>query len=201
MMLRRIEFFALACCCLAAASAHAERGDRDKPINLEAGKVYIDDAHQTSTFTGDVVLTQGTIAIRGDQIVVVQTKEGFKHGTATGNLASFRQKREGVDEYVEGYGERIEYDTGTGIMDIVGRAHVKRGQDDVRGEHIIYNTRTEVFQVTGGAAAQALGRPQGRPPRVTVTIQPKGPAASAPSPSESLHIRPETELTKPEEKR
>ena len=48
--------------------------------------------------------------IRGDRMEVRQDKEGFKHGTTWGNLAYFRQKREGFDEYIEGWAERVEYD-------------------------------------------------------------------------------------------
>ncbi len=149
-----ISFLALLCMLLLSASARADRDDRNRPIYLEADRVEIDDAKQMSVFAGHVVLTQGTLAIRGDQIVVVQDKQGFKHGTATGNPASFRQKREGRDDYVEGYGERIEYDTRTEILDIYGHGHVKRGQDDVRGDHITYNAKTESFQVSTVPEAQ-----------------------------------------------
>ena len=39
--------------------------------------------------------------------------DGYQYGVATaqpGKLATFRQKRDGVDEYIEGEAERIEYD-------------------------------------------------------------------------------------------
>ncbi len=179
---------------LLSTSASADRDDRSRPIYLEAAHVEIDDAKQMSVFTGNVVLTQGTMVMRGEQIVVVQDKEGFKHGTATGNLASFRQKREGRDDYVEGYGERIEYDTRSEIMDIYGHAHVKRGQEDVRGDHITYNSKTESFKVSGSPESPAQEQEQ----RVRVVIQPPT-AASAPPAVEPLSIKPATTLTKPEE--
>lgn len=125
---------------------HAERADRDKPISIDADQAQVDDAKQTSTFTGNVVLTQGTMVIRGDKLLVVQDKAGFKHGTAFGRTASFRQKREGLNEYVEGYGERIEYDTRADTVDFFVQARVKRAQDEVRGEHVVYNSKTEIFQ-------------------------------------------------------
>src|SRR6187431_139824 len=93
---------------LAISGAHAERADRDKPVNLEADRVTVDDVKQVATFEGSVVLTQGTLVIRGNRMVVQQDAEGFKTGVAFGNLASFRQKREGFDEYIEGFAERIE---------------------------------------------------------------------------------------------
>lgn len=148
---------------------HAENADREKPIHLESDRVLVDDVKQTSVFEGEVELTQGTIRIRADKIVVTQNKQGFKHCTATGNLANFRQKHEGTDEYMEGYGERIEYDTRTETVDFYVQARVKREQDDVQGDHIEYSTRTEVFQVYGNPS-HANDPDKGR---VHAVIQPK----------------------------
>jgi lipopolysaccharide export system protein LptA len=147
----------------------AERADSEKPLHLESDQVLIDDAKKISTFTGNVQMTQGTMSIRGDKIVVVQDKDGFKHGTIYGNTASFRQKRDGVDEYIEGNGERIEYDSRTEVIDLYGQAHVKRGLDDVRGEHITYKIKTETFQVNSDGS-NSTGVP---PQRVRAVLQPK----------------------------
>lgn len=180
-----------------AAAVYAEHADHNKPMHIESDRVSIDDAHQISIFTGNVVMTQGTLVIRGNQIVVTQGKNGFKHGTATGNLASFRQKREGLDEYVEGYGERIEYDSGSEVMEIFGHARVKRGLDDIRGEHITYNSRTEVFQVNSAPGKQTA--PSGKEPRVRAVIQPKDKQIPAkPQDKEPLSIKPDTTLIQPE---
>ncbi len=190
---RKIRLAALcALLCGFASAALAERADRDKPVHLEADQVRIDDARQISIFTGNVVMTQGTLSISGDQVVATQNAHGFEHGTVTGKPAGFRQKREGLEEYVEGFGQRIEYDAVSGIMDIYGQAHVRRGQDDVRGEHITYNPRTEIFQVSG-SPPQAPDKE-----RVRVVIQPK--AASTVPPAEPLSIKPETRLINPEKK-
>lgn len=147
----------------------AESADRDKPIHMEADQVRIDDAKQISTFTGNVRLSQGTLLIRGDKIVVTQDENGFKRGIAYGNTASFRQKREGLDEYVEGYGERIEYDTRAETVDFYVRARLKREMDEVLGEHITYNAKTEIFQVNGGNTSTESSPSQ----RVRAVLQPK----------------------------
>ena len=154
---------------LCVPACFAERADRDKPLHLEADQVLVDDAQQISTFTGNVKLTQGTMVIRGDKIVVVQDKEGFKHGTAYGNTASFRQKREGLDEYVDGYGERIEYDTRAETVDFYVRARLKRELDEVRGEHITYSQKTEIFHVN----SSGVNPENGPPKRVRAILQPK----------------------------
>jgi lipopolysaccharide export system protein LptA len=174
---------------------HAENADRNKPIHLESDRVFIDDLRQISVFEGKVQLTQGTLSIQAEKIVVTQDDQGYKHCTATGRTASFRQKHEGSDDYVEGYGERIEYDTRAETVDFYGQARVKREQDDVHGDHISYSTRTEVFQVSGDPD-QADGPNRGR---VHAVIQPrsKEPAGGSPPKDAPLAIQPSPTLSKP----
>lgn len=171
----------LLCC---SQTAHAENADRDKAIHLESDQVLVDDAHQTSTFTGNVRLSQGTLLIQGDRVVVEQGKEGFKQATAFGQTASFRQKMEGSENFVEGYGERIEYDAGAGLMDIYGQARIKRGQDEVRGPHITYNTKTEIFQVEGEGAGGTTDQ------RVRAVLQPKASKESTTPGPQGMPVNP-----------
>jgi lipopolysaccharide export system protein LptA len=162
---------------------HAERADRDKPINLEADTVNLDDVNKVSVYQGNVQLSQGTLLIRADKLVVKEDAAGLQHATAYGNPASFRQKREGMDEYVEGYGLRIEYDARAEKAELFTQARMKRNQDDVRGNYISYDARTELFQaIGGGKEAAAPGREKGR---VRAVIQPKtrtGTSAVTPAP-------------------
>lgn len=148
-------------CCTGAA--HAERADRDKPIQIISDRLNVDDAKHISTFEGNVELTQGTLHLVSDRLVVTEDAAGNKLCVASGRPASFRQKRDASDEYVEGYGERIEYDSRAEIVNFYVRARVKRELDDVRGDHITYSTQTETFHVSG---RQSSGR-------VRATIQPK----------------------------
>ena len=170
--------------CIAAwsACAYAEKADRGKPIHLEADRVTVDDAKQIANFTGNVVLTQGTMVIRGDRMEVRQDKSGFSHGVTWGKPAYFRQKRDGVDEFIEGWAERIEYDGRADKVQMFTRAMMKRGQDEVRGSYISYDANTEFFQVDGGAKS-ANAKPGES--RVRVIMQPK-PKASSPSPPVAL---------------
>ena len=150
---------------------HAEQADRDKPINLEADTVNLDDINKVSIYQGNVRLTQGSLLIRSDKLVVTEDKDGFQHATAYGNPASFRQKREGLDEYVEGYGLRIEYNAKADKAELFTQARMKRNLDEVRGDYISYDAKTEFFQVIGGGKEAATpGKEKGR---VRAVIQPK----------------------------
>lgn len=155
---------------LMATPVLAERTDRNQPLQLEADSATVDDVTQTGVFTGKVVLTQGTLVIRADKMTVKQDDRGFQYATAFGNPASFRQKREGLDEYVEGWGERMEYDSKADKLQLFGQARLKRGQDETNGNYISYDAVSEFFQVTGGKEAATKANPGGR---VRAVIQPK----------------------------
>lgn len=180
------------------APARAERADRDKPINLEADKVTLDDRNKVHVFEGQVMLTQGTLVIHADKIVVTQDPGGFQKGVATGNLARFRQKREGKDEMIEGEAERIEHDTRTERTQFFNRAMVRSGRDEVRGQYIRYDALTENYLVTSGPDGTVAAPSPGRDTRVRAVIQPRdkgAPPASSPNPPASL--KPALQLSNP----
>ncbi len=159
---------------LFAGPVLAERADRDKPVQLEADRATVENANRTSVFTGNVILTQGTLIIRADRMVVKEDASGFRHATAFGNLVSFRQKRDGKDEYIEGWSERMEYDGKADKVQFFKRARLKRGQDEVSGDYISYDSANEFFQVTGnGEKTGATDAQPSTDGRVRIVIQPK----------------------------
>jgi lipopolysaccharide export system protein LptA len=182
---------------LCAALAHAEDADRDKPMNIEADALRYDDAKKTSVFTGKVVLTKGTILIRGEKLEVRQDEQGYQYGVVTaapGKRALFRQKREGLDEFIEGEGETIDYDGRQDTVKFIGQAQLRRLQgaklnDEFNAGIIVYNNLTEVFTLDGAPATGAkgsTGQPGAPAGRVRAMLTPKpalAPASSPPAPS------------------
>ncbi|MEW5770648.1 MAG: lipopolysaccharide transport periplasmic protein LptA [Pseudomonadota bacterium] len=161
--------------CLAvalAAPAHAERADRGKPINVEADSVKVDDIKKVAVYEGHVVMTQGTLMITAERIEVRQDDKGEVFGTALGKPIYFRQKMEASSEFAEGWAERIDYDGASGKLVLAGQARLKRGIDELRGEQISYDSRSEFFQAKGGS-----GGPSGR---VRAVIRPRNGAPAQP---------------------
>ncbi len=152
------------------SNAFAEAADRDKPIELEADTVTVNDAKKISTYAGNVILTQGTLIIKADKLVVREDQEGFQHSTSTGNPTTFKQKREGVNEYMEGSAQRIEYDGRMDKVQLYTRAWVKRGEDIVHGDYISYDANAEYAEVIGGTKTENGVTSNGR---VKAIIQPK----------------------------
>lgn len=177
---------------LCSATAWAEKADKKKPMNAEADALRYDDLKQTSVFTGNVVITKGTIIIRGSQVDIRQDNEGFQFGTAVetgGKRAFFRQKRDVPDEWIEGESETILYDGKADTVTFSKNAVLRRYKgtvinDETTGSQIVYDNVTDVFNVVGGAANVSASNPTGR---VRAMITPKdassAPANTAPRPA------------------
>lgn len=177
----------LMACAALGGLAHAEKADRDKPMNVESDALRYDDLRQTSVFTGRVVLTKGTLVIRGARVDVREDPEGYQYGVATaepGKLAFYRQKREGLDEYIEGEGETIEYDGKADLVKFIKNAQLRRYRgallgDEFTGGVIVYNNLTDVFTIDGTVAR---GAPGGAPAgRVRAMLTPKADSPAVPA--------------------
>jgi lipopolysaccharide export system protein LptA len=158
---------------LAAAPVLAEQADSGKPTQIEANRMSADDVRRTNVFEGNVVVTRGTLTIRADKIVVRQDAAGNQYATATGNPVRFRQRqdpkppdKEGV--WMEGEAKRVEVDDKAGKIELFEEARVNRGGDEVAGNYILVDQRSDFFSVNSGKSG-----PEGR---VRATIQPKPPA-------------------------
>ncbi|KIF80316.1 lipopolysaccharide transport periplasmic protein LptA [Noviherbaspirillum autotrophicum] len=161
-----------------AYSAHAEKADSDKPTNVEADQMLYDDVKQVNTFTGNVVLTRGTLIMKAHKLIVTQDPAGYQHATLlapSGGLATFRQKRDGNDnQWVEGQAERIEYDGKSEVVKLFSKAKLRRldgtkPTDEVEGEFISYDSRAEFYTVNNTPTGES--KPGGG--RIKAVIQPR----------------------------
>jgi len=154
----------------------AERADRERPLQIEADRLDYDDVNKVNVFNGRVSLSKGSLLIRADRIVLREERDGTQNAIATGRPATLRQRRDaGSESWVEGQGERIEWDSRTEIAIFSQKAQLRRLDgarvvDDVQGGRIRYNTGTETYEVDSSGAATTPDNPNGR---VRVTIQPR----------------------------
>jgi lipopolysaccharide export system protein LptA len=180
-MKRLFPVFLLALGLISLPGAHAEKADSTKPTNVEADQMAYDDVKQINTFTGNVILTRGTLLMKAHKMVVTQDPAGYQYATlyaAPGGLASFRQKRDGgPDLWIDGQAERIEYDGKTEIAKLFSNARMRRLEgnkptDEVEGEFISYDSRSEFFTVNNtptGDSKPGAGR-------IKAVIQPRNEA-------------------------
>ena len=169
--------------CIAALAAsfavpvQAEKADRVKPITIQADATgQVDLQKQVAVLSGNVIVTKGTMVIHADRVELSKTPGGYDKAVAfgaPGRPATFRQKRDGVDEYMDGEAERLEYDGKTDIVKFINNASVRRLRgatlaDEINGNLVTYDSTSEVMNVSGGSVTTA--NPSGR---VRVVLTPR----------------------------
>ena len=176
---------------LIAPTVHAERADRDKPLQIEAAKHRYDDIKQVGWFEGDVLMIKGTLRVEGARLDFRKDAEGYEYAVVTGakgGFATFRQRRDptrpGVEEFVEGRAERIEYDGRAETLKLITRATWRRLENDVMadeidGNLIVYDSRNQAVEGSGGGNANGDGRSR-------TIFAPRRDPAPAPAPAVPL---------------
>lgn len=179
--------------CLMAA-AHAEQNDRNQPTYWEAERASHDELRQVTIAEGvdhEVTITRGTFVLRAWRVEIRQDAQGYQSGLATGSTrgaATFRQKRDGLDQYFAGQAARIDYDQRTDQVTLTGSARLQRLEgatvaDEVTGDVIVYDSRAERYTVSGSGTS-SNGRVRGviaprmpaPPPSATPpSLRPAGP--------------------------
>ena len=194
---RRAAFSSLAIVALALApSAAAEKGDREKPIRYSANSLDGNEAEQTVLLAGKVEVTQGTIVLRADRVVLKQQPDGSYNVSATGKPVTFRQKMDNSDEFVDAQAQRIEYVGSKDLVELYEQGWIKRGKDELRGNFLTYNSATGAFAGRGSwpPAAQQAGDG-----RISGVIQPKPkePAKQEAKPVEGARLQQAPTLANP----
>ncbi len=136
----------------------AELSDKNMPLQIEADKGWYDNVKQSYELSGKVVLNKGSIIIKTDKANINTIGKGAQLAVARGGekgLAYLRQKREGLNEFFEAYGNTIEYNSQTNLITITGQAKIIRLDgnnniiDQVNGFKMIYNGVDETYQALG----------------------------------------------------
>jgi len=172
---------------LAAWPAAGARADREKEIVVGADHSTADDANRTIVFDGNVVVTQGTMRMTAVKVTVKEDAERHKVYVANGAPVTFRQKRDKVDEWVEGFAERAEFDDRNDVLKLFNRARVKSNQNEITGDFISYDMKREVADVSGAP-------PGTTPPassRVKMIIVPPKKAAEGEKAAAPLALKPD----------
>jgi lipopolysaccharide export system protein LptA len=139
----------------------AETADREKPMNIVADHCLAEQKTQQTVCTGNVIVTQGTMVMRADKVTIRQDAEGKQFAKGEGRPVRFKQKLDS-GEMLDAESLSFDYDEVKGVMVLIDKAWVKKGQDIVMGDTITYNLNTEFYQ--------AQSKPGNR---VNITINPK----------------------------
>lgn len=162
--------------------ASAEKADRNLPIDIKAQDGVHDQLNRTYELRGNATLVQGTMKLVADRMVVKEDDKGNRTAQLFGSAAnpvSFRQKREGFSDYMEGFADRAEFDDAADTLKLFSNARLRNGDDELRGEYIYYNSATEVLRASSVPPDAAASTRPDAPREVHITLQPRSPEKKA----------------------
>jgi lipopolysaccharide export system protein LptA len=151
------------------ANAWCLKTDASQPIQIIADHLTVDQKNMVSTFTGNVIITQGSMNAHASLAQASQDSAGYKTIHMTGSPVTFSQLNDDGDK-TEGQGNIFDYTTKNNLAVLTGRARVKKGDNLVMGDKLTYNTQTQVYSATSNNADGVSSKKSGR---VTVILQPQ----------------------------
>lgn len=156
------------------ATAHALPSDRSKPISLNADKATYNDKTGFTTYTGNVVIEQGTMKLQASAVTAQLNKDRqISTVTATGNPAQFQQQTEANKGLAKGQGQRIVYNADTGIIVLTGNAMVTQDGASVRGGSLRYSmNKGDIEAVGSNTSGNSSNKNTTNSSRVQIIIPP-----------------------------
>ena len=161
-----------------SAPALADKTDSSKPMDFRSNSANMDEYRKLYNYIGQVRMTQGSRQLTADKVAIKQDAAGFSKSVATGSakkLAYVKQRENDGKGWMEGWGERIEYDDRTDKFIFFDQARIKTSTDEAKGEVIIYDNVTERYQILAkgqpipevGKSLPAQPAPAPHPPKPT----------------------------------
>ncbi len=137
-------------------TAHALKEDVNKPIEVEADSVEIDEGSGKSTYKGNVILSQGSIRLKADTITVIQNEKKSDQIKAVGRPATLTQKSSKGKKGIKGRSQRMEYYIDSDILYLIGNASLVQGKDTFQSDRIAYDRKKSLIK--GGTSAKGKQR-------------------------------------------
>ncbi len=162
---------------LSGGEVQALSTDKDQPIEVEADGMEIDEGKGVTTYRGNVEVVQGSIRLKADTVYIFQSAGNTDRLEAEGKPVYFRQRPDGKQEDVRGHASRIEYNTNSELLYMVGDAVLFPGDGHkLTSQRITYD---RVKAVMKAGAAVSHGKKPEKSGRVKTVLAPRKKSTTA----------------------
>lgn len=139
-------------CSLTVGIAHALPSDRNQQITLSADRATYNDKTGLTTYSGNVLIQQGTMKLQADSIVAqLNAKREIQTITATGRPAKFQQQIHADKGIARGEAQKIVYSADTGIITLSGGAYLNQDGAVMRAETLRYSMNKGDVEAQGSS--------------------------------------------------
>ncbi|MFW2439693.1 MAG: lipopolysaccharide transport periplasmic protein LptA [Arenicellales bacterium] len=156
-------------------SSHAIALDKDKnaPVTIDADTTSIDFRTGQRVLTGNVEITQGTLNIKADKIILIYKGDDIDTATAYGKPVKFKQLPEGHKEMVYGEGYKLKLEQAKDLITLTKNAKVTQGTNIVTGKIINYNMKTSKMTIKGQSSSKKKKSSDTKQPSSSKTAEKK----------------------------
>lgn len=134
-----------------ALSAHALPSDASQPIRLLADKATYSERTGVTSYSGNVIIEQGTLKITADNITLnLDDKRSIKTALAAGRPATMQQVVTQEKGLAKGQANKIDYNAVTGIITLTGNAKLTQAGASFSGNTIRYSLKLGDVEANAG---------------------------------------------------
>ena len=148
---------------------YALPSDKNETIRGSADNLTVDQKNGIATYTGSVTISQGSLKISADSIVIhTNPDSSVEKMIATGSPARFQQQPEQDQGIVTASAKQITYTPNNEHLILIEDASVEQNGAVMSGPHIDYDLVKEVMKAAGTKSNSGEGQ------RIEIVIPPKG---------------------------
>jgi lipopolysaccharide export system protein LptA len=138
--------------------------DRSQPIHIEADKASLDESEGISTYSGNVLLRQGTLKLEGNRMTVYLKNNQVEKVVLAGQPASYSQRSDGEETDQHAVAGNIEYQAVAQRIILLGKARIWQDEaEEFSSDRIEVNLKNNTLNAGGDG-------PDGR---VRIILQPQ----------------------------
>lgn len=153
-----------------SAATQALPNDKNETIRGSADNLTVDQKNGVATYTGSVTISQGSLKISADSIVIhTNPDSSVEKMIATGSPARFQQQPDPEQGIVTAAAKQITYTPNNEHLILIEDASVEQNGAVMSGPHIDYDLVKEVMKAAG-----TKNTPSGEGQRIEIVIPPKG---------------------------
>ncbi len=127
---------------------YARSDDSAQPIKISADKVDVNQKNNITRYTGNVKLTQGTLHIDADEVVVHYRAGNVETVSAIGTPVTLHHLNK-QSEDIFASAARLQYYASEKKVDLFDQVAVRRGKDELHGDVAHYDIEKEELTAQG----------------------------------------------------
>ncbi|AKH68861.1 lipopolysaccharide transport periplasmic protein LptA [Spongiibacter sp. IMCC21906] len=152
-----------------AGTAYCLPDDRNQAINLSSDRATYE--NNQGIYSGNVKMSQGSLKIEADKLVIVESNRKVEKVIAHGRPAKFEQQPREGEGVVIASANTVEYKLNDEEILLQKNASITHQGSKISGDRVVYSGKKQTVVADGGSAAENG--------RVKMTLQPQNPDDNA----------------------